>query len=496
MKNRWITFVGALCTALGFLWTAPGSAEEAIDAVKAVEPREDAVIYILPIRGPIEPALLYIVRRGLAEAKTRGADAVFFPMDTPGGAVNVTEQIIDLIARMDVPTYTFVEHNAISAGAIIALATDYIYMSPGSKIGDAMPILMSPGGGVQPLPDAEREKIMSYVDSLVRGIAQRKGRDETLASAMVRPEVEYVIDDEVISREGQLLTLTNMEAERRFGEEQRALLSEGTFDDLDALLESLGFAQTKRIELEVTLAERVARFLQLIGPILMLLGFLGIYLEFQSPGFGLPGIVGIICLLLFFAGHHIAGLAGSEDIFLFFLGIALIFVELLVLPGFGVIGITGLALVLWGILNAMVERFPGDPWIPSLPELRLPLLKLSFAIVGAAVSGAILGRFLPRTTIFHKLVLDDATSRQAGYSASKDSSRLLGRQGVAASPLYPAGSAWIDDDRIDVITRGEYLAEETPIQVVETHGNRIVVEAVTTSPGSDADAEPSPPPPP
>jgi membrane-bound serine protease (ClpP class) len=341
MKYRIVIFIGALCTLLGLMGRGLIAAD--LDVPAPAEPTgRDQLVYILPIRGAIEPALLYVVRRGLAEANTKGANAIVFPMDTPGGAVNVTETMIDLIARAEVPTYTFVEHNAISAGAIIALATDHIYMAPGSKIGDAMPILMSPGGGIQPLPDAEREKIMSYVDTLVRGIAQRKGRDENMASAMVRPEIEYVVDGEVISKEGQLLTLTNLEAERRFGEEQTPLLSEGTFDTLEEMLEAIGFALAQRVELEVTLAERIARFLQVIGPLLMMIGFLGLYLEFQSPGFGVPGTVGVICLLLFFAGHHIAGLAGNEDILLFILGVTLILVEVFVLPGFGVIGITGL----------------------------------------------------------------------------------------------------------------------------------------------------------
>ncbi len=483
-KYRWIILIGCLATALGG-WGISRATETAGDetgnALARRAPTGEQVIYVLPIRGPIEPALLYVVRRGLAEAQAMGADAILFPMDTPGGAVNVTEEIIDLIARMEMPTYTFVENNAISAGAIIALATDYIYMAPGSKIGDAMPILMAPGGGVQPLPDAEREKIMSYVDSLVRGIAQRKGRDERLASAMVRPETEYELDGEIISAEGQLLTLTNSEAERRFGDPPQPLLSEGTVEDFEALLDVLGFRDAQRVDLEVTLAERVARFLQVIGPLLMLVGFLGIYLEFQSPGIGVPGTVGAVCLLLFFAGHHIAGLAGNEDILLFIIGIALILVELLVLPGFGVIGITGLALVLWGILNAMIHRLPGDPWWPSLPELQLPLLKLSFAIVGAAIGGTILGRYLPGTTLFHRLVLDNATSRQAGYAASKDTSSWVGKTGVTLSPLYPAGSALIEDQRLDVITRGDYIEADQAVRVVETHGNRIIVEPVSAA---------------
>lgn len=487
MKYRMIIFLGALCTLLGLMGRGMSLAESDTTAPPETA-TDDRVVYILPIRDAIEPALLYVIRRGMAEAETAGADAIIFPMNTPGGAVNVTEDIIDLIARATVPTYTFVEHNAISAGAIIALASDHIYMSPGSKIGDAMPIMMSPGGGVQPLPDAEREKIMSYVDTLVRGIAQRKGRDEDLASAMVRPEIEYVVDGEVISKEGQLLTLTNLEAERRFGEDQTPLLSEGTFDNLDEMMEAVGLGRAQRLELEITTAERIARFLQVIGPLLMMIGFLGLYLEFQSPGFGVPGAVGLICLLLFFAGHHIAGLAGNEDILLFILGVALILVEVLALPGFGVLGMIGLLLMLWGLLNAMVERFPGDPWVPSLPELQVPLLKLASAVVGAAVGAALLGKFLPRTSVFHRLVLNDATSRTAGYSSSKDTSHWVGKEGVTLSPLYPAGSALIDDQRLDVITQGEYIDADKPVRVVETHGNRIIVEPVEEQTESNKDA--------
>lgn len=440
---------------------------------------ESQLVYILPIRGPIEPALLYVIRRGLAEAQSHQAQAIIFPMDTPGGAVDVTEKIVDLIARMPMPTYTFVEANAISAGAIIALSTDHIYMREGSKIGDAMPIMMSQTGGVQPLPEEVQEKMMSYVDSLVRGIAQRKGRDEMLASAMVRPEVEYIVDGEVISKEGQLLTLTNTEAERRYGEEQKPLLSEGTMDTFDGFLEAIGFADATRVELEITNAERIARFLQMLGPILMMLGFLGLYLEFQSPGFGLPGILGIVCLLLFFLGHHIAGLAGQEDMLIFLLGVTLVLIEVFVIPGFGVVGLTGLFLIFWGLLNAMVQRFPGDPWIPSLPTLQVPLLNLSISIVGAAVGAAVLGKFIPRTSMFQRMVLSTATSRDEGYNASTPLPNLLGSQGVSVSPLTPGGAMMMDDERrLDVVTRGEYIAEGVRVQIVEVHGNRLVVEPV------------------
>jgi len=490
MKKNHRSFVFVFLT--GFLVTLLGvaaapdvdSAPQSVEQVSPVLEQKDAdgLVYILPIRGPIEPALLYVVRRGLSEARTKNVSAVVFPMDTPGGAVNITEKIVELIARMDVPTYTFVEHNAISAGAIIALSTDKIYMTPGSKIGDAMPIMMAPGGGVQPLPDAEREKIMSYVDSMVRGVAQRKGRDETLASAMVRPDIEFVVDGVVISKEGQLLTLTNVEAERRFGEDQRPLLSEGTVDNLEDFLNMLGFAPEQRVELVVSTAERLARFLQMIGPLLMMVGFLGIYLEFQSPGFGVPGIVGVICLILFFAGHHIAGLAGNEVILIFLLGCSLIFIELFILPGFGVIGITGLMLVLWSLLNAMVERFPGDPWVPSFPSLQLPMLKLASSIIGATIGAAVLGRLLPQSNAFqNRLVLNESTSRDAGFTSNSLNKDLMGQEGVALSALYPAGTAMFGDRRVDVISRGDYVDQGTRVRVVELHGHRVVVEKMSES---------------
>lgn len=437
-------------------------------------------VYVIPVKGMIEPALLYVMRRGVLEAERNNAAAVILLMDTPGGRLDAATDIVRLMQRARVPTYTFVEKNAISAGAIIALSTKQIYMAPGSVIGDAMPIMMSPTGGAQEMPEAIEEKTVSAVSALIRAAAQESGHDPQVAEAMVRREIEYKIEDEVISAKGQLLTLTNVEAEREVGPEgaRRKLLSQGTVADIPALLEKIGLADREVIELQVTSAERLARVIAAAAPFLLMAGLLGLYIEFKTPGFGLPGLLGLAALALFFYGHHIAGLAGMEDMAIFLIGVALIAVEVFILPGFGLPGIIGITLVLYSLLSAMAERLPGGSWMPSLPDLEVPLMKLSSGILLAALGAVIFGRWLPRSRAGHWLVLDKATTAQTGYTSDTTDHSLLGQEGVAVTPLRPAGAVQFGERRVDVITRGEFEEPGTRVRVVEAKGNRIVVEAV------------------
>ncbi len=393
-------------------------------AVPGARAREDAVaaapsrVYVLPIRKMIEPALLYVVRRGVAEAEAEHADAIVFVMDTPGGTVDAAREIVFTIQHVGVPTYTFVEKNAFSAGAIIALATDHIYMAPGSVIGDAMPIMMSPLGGVQAMPEGLEEKTVSAVSALIRSAAEQGGHNKELAEAMVRREMEFKIGDRVISPAGQLLTLTNEEAAETVDPAAGPLLSAGTVRDVDALLEAVGMPGATVRTLEVTSAERIARYVAALAPLFLIGGLLGIYLEIKTPGFGLPGLLGIACLAVFFWGHHLAGLAGSEDLLVFMAGFALLLVELLFIPGFGFVGALGIALMLAGLLLAMIQSAPGGPWWPGWPRIQVPLTKLSVTLVGTACAAAILGRFLPRSRTFRRMVLDTASDGRAGRAAA------------------------------------------------------------------------------
>ncbi len=356
-----------------------------LTTTQAQETNKTALVYVIPIKKSIEPALLYVVRRGVDEAVRQNADAIIFEMNTPGGAVNAAEGIISLITQIDIPTYTFVERDAYSAGAIIALATPHIYMAPGSVIGAATPLMMSPMGGVQDMPDAVEEKITSAVAAMVRSAAEQGGHDKQLAEAMVRADMEYSVNGTIISKKGRLLTLTNEEASQLVGKDQRPLLSEGTVKNIDKLLEEIGLPNAEKRVLKVTAAERFARLVAGIAPILMMIGLGGLWLEFKAPGFGIFGITGITCLLLFFFGHHIAGLAGMEDLLLFFLGTILLALEIFVIPGFGIAGISGLILIFFSLINAMVEHAPGH-WQPiefSVETFSIPLLKVTISFVGA-----------------------------------------------------------------------------------------------------------------
>ena len=205
----------------------------------AVEPAATtAPVYIIPIHGQIEGALLYVIRRGIAEAERQNAAAIILPMDTPGGTLNAASDIVRAIQASKLPVYTFVEKDAFSAGAIIALATRGIYMAPGSVIGDALPIMMTPFGGVQEMPEAMEEKAVSAVSALVRSAAQEAGHNPELAESMVRRETEFKVGDDVICPAGRLLTLTAEEASRP-GPDEKPLLAAGTPKTLDDLLELL-----------------------------------------------------------------------------------------------------------------------------------------------------------------------------------------------------------------------------------------------------------------
>jgi len=429
------------------------------------------LVYQIPIKSQIEPALLYVIRRGVTEAAAAKADAIIFVMDTPGGRVDITRDILEIIREIKTPVYTFVERDAYSAGAIIALATPHIYMAPGSVIGAATPILMSPGGGVQDLNEDVGEKMKSGVAAMVRAAAEQGGHDPALAEAMVRRELEYKVGTNIVSKAGELLTLTDSEAE--------GVLSDGTVADVEALLAKIGLSDAEIKILEVTPAEKLARIIAGIAPILLMIGLGGIYLEIKTPGLGLPGIAGATALALFFFGHHIAGLAGMEDVVIFVIGFSLLFIEVFVTPGFGFLGITGIALILVSLLNAMSWQVPGE-FLPTISgsgaTLQKAFVKLSIGMTGTVALGVIAGHFLPKSRAMRPLVLNQSTDKAEGFTAAHDHSELMGKVGTAEMNLHPAGRALFDGNRINVISRGEFIEKGSAVKVVEAHGSRIVIE--------------------
>jgi len=473
--NKFI--LAATITTLLFFNTLLGLAENPIvpDA-----PESDGLVYIIPVHNMIEPALLYVIRRGVAEANQKGADIIVFSMDTPGGTLDAAGKIIRIIQDIDVPTATFVEKDAYSAGAIIALATDDIYMAPGSVIGDAMPIMMSPMGGVKEMPEAIQEKMVSGVAAKIRSAAEHGGHDKELAEAMVRRGNVYKIGDKVICPEGELLTLTNVEAEQLVGDDQHRLLSAGTVKSINELLKEKGLENAKRVTLEVTTSERIARFIAGLAPIFLMAGLLGVYIEIKTPGFGLPGLLGGLCLIIFFWGHHIAGLAGMEDMLVFMLGVTLLLIEVLVIPGFGFVGASGILLISWAVIKAMVEHYPGTPWYHvEVQDVSRAVVLFSISLVGTVLFAWLLAKLLPKTGLFNRLILSQTADAASGYTATTPHIELINQTGVVLSELRPAGTARIAGKKLDVVTQGDFIDAGVTIRVTDTKGSRIIVERET-----------------
>jgi len=475
-----------------------GKKEAPEKKVEDASPGAGKKVFVLPIEGAIDKGMLYVFRRAFREAKAAKPAAIIIDLNTPGGRLLETEEIINWMRSIKAPLYAFVNPNALSAGAIISLATDAIYMAPGGSIGSAMPIALSPvGGGVQPLPPDVQEKILSMVRAMVRGLAQENGHSEEIAEAMVDPAKEVKIGDRVICPEGKLLNLTAREAIEIVPPQRKPILAKAMVEDIDALLDNAGLKGAEVVRFEEQAVERLARYITLIGPLLLALGVLGIYTEIKTPGFGLPGIAGIVLLMIYFFGHYVAGLAGIEDIVLVIVGFVLLTIEIFVIPGFGVVGFAGLICIAVGFIMGMIPRLPSD--LPPLPDvspldmaayLQAALVRFLVAAGCVGVGGWALGAVLPKTSVYRSFVLQSTLSQEDGFVSSDQPKyeQLVGQEGVAATALRPAGMVMIGDARVDVVTSGDMIAKDAKVKVIDVEGSRVVVEEVKPSPDKPASA--------
>ena len=411
-------------------------------------------VYRIPVDGVIELGLAPFIERTLREAEAAGARAVILDIETPGGRIDAAQRIVRAIQEADVPVYAFVNMHAHSAGAMIALAAREVYMRPGAQIGAVTPVT---GDGTK-----APEKIVSAMRAEMRALAERAGRDPRVAEAMVDENIEV----EGVSPAGELLTLTSSEAV--------ALNYAREVADWDALMLELGLASAPVQQTQVNWAERVVRFLThpAVAPMLLSIGFLGIIMEIKTPAFGFAGLVGASAITAFFGSHLLLGLAGWEEIILLFAGIALIAVEMFVIPGFGIAGIAGALAVLAAFYLSMVTP------MATAAEYGTALGILSLTLLVVIVAGWALLRHLPRSRGFTKsgLMLGDATTKETGYLSSEVRTELIGSVGVALTDLRPSGAGRFGRERIDVVSDSNWIGAGTPIRVVRSDGYRHVVE--------------------
>lgn len=417
-------------------------------------------VYRVPVTGTIEHGLAPFVARSLREADREGARAVILDMDTPGGRVDAAEQIADAIRDARVPVYTFVNRRAFSAGAMIALASDSIFMRPGSVIGAATPVSGETG---QKLP----EKYVSAMRAEFRALAEERGIDPRIAEGMVDDQIEIP----GIKPKGQLLTLSTSEAVNL-----RVAVAEVA--DFDALLTRLDLREGAVVAMRPNWAEAVVRFLSnpLIASLLLTLGGLGLVIELKTPQFGLAGLAGLTCLALFFGSHWIIGLAGWGEVLLVGLGLVGILVEIFLIPGFGVAGIAGLGVLGTGLFLSLIGSYPTTADIGQ----AVGGVAIGLVIVGAI--GVAFLRHLPASKRLAGILHLGSAQSAEGYVSAPARTDLVGKSGVALSELRPVGVAQIEGERVDVTTEGEFLNSGTPITVVRAEGMRVVVRPAPTLP--------------
>ncbi|MBU7593634.1 NfeD family protein [Metabacillus halosaccharovorans] len=402
-------------------------------------------VYVIPVEETVEKGLSQYIKSNINEAQTQKVDHIILEIDTLGGAVDGAMEISDTLRSSEIPITAYINRRAISAGAYIALNADQIYMAPGSQMGSAAIIT---GDG-----NAADDKAQSLWLSEMRESAERNGRDPKFALAMADKDVDI---PEYGAGKGDLLTLETKQA-------LEVGYSEGTAASLEVLLTQLDLEGATVLKAEESLAEKIARFITnpVVVPILLSIGSLGLVVELYSPGFGVPGFMGISALLLFFYGHLVAGLAGMEAIILFILGVIFLIAELFV-PG-GILGILGFA----GVI--------GSLYVASGNFVHMTIsLLISFAVAFAA-SILLVKVFGKRMNIFKKLILRDSTNTESGYVSNVSRRELVGAEGIALTTLRPSGTAVINDERLDVVTEGGYIIKGQKVKVIKVEGSRIVV---------------------
>ncbi len=435
-------------------------------------------IVVIPLRGEIAPPTFLFLRRAQKAAEKAGAAAMIVEMNTYGGRLDSAEEITSLLNHASIPTFTFINTNAGSAGSLVALATQHIYMAPVSAIGAAAPI-MADGAD---LPTTAREKTISYWSALIRSSATRNGHNPDVGEAFMNKEKEVKVGERVLHAKGSLLTLSAQEATAII--DGKPVLAEGIAESVADVISKAGL-NGKVVAFEPAGFERLAFWITALAPLLLLGGMIGAYLEFKIPGATLPGVVSAICFGLFFLGHYFAGLAGWEVAALFAVGVSLVLAEIFIFAHTTILfGLIGVFLMLASLLWAMIDRYPGQKLIPTSAMLRVPVLNLLLAVAAATVIVVLLARFLPRTSAYRRFVLSadipsgpsfTAHGRQFGAAAAIDP----GTHGIALTTLRPSGKARFADDVVDVVTDGEFVAAEQAVAVVSSDGMRIVVKAIT-----------------
>ncbi|MEA2083715.1 MAG: NfeD family protein [Thermodesulfobacteriota bacterium] len=449
-------------------------------------------VFVIPVSGDVEPGMAAFIKRAFMDA-AQHPDAIFvLEMDTFGGRVDSALQIVDtLLKDPGGQTIAFVENKAISAGALIALACNELVMKPNTTIGDCAPITFSSEGAKM-----MGEKFQSPLRAKFRTLARKNGYPPALAEAMVTPDMivyevklpgktiymdspafadlspkekENVLSKKTVVAKGELLTMDDQEArELSFSRMSAASIHE--------MLDRMDIIDYEIINIKESWSESLVRLISSIAPILLMIGMAALYTELQAPGFGVPGIVGIICLGLVFLNQYLVGLADHTELLLLVLGIVLLGVEIFVTPGFGLMGLGGMFLMGVGMVFAFQDFEIPDPSLPWQKEI---LIKNMSLVLGSFLAAFIFSLFFLRYVLSGLAKVIDGpyleSTLKGSVADSIEAKKVrAGDSGIAYTFLRPAGKIKIGNDLFDVISEGEFIEKGTPVIISEIRGNRLI----------------------
>ncbi|WP_397317885.1 nodulation protein NfeD [Peribacillus simplex] len=411
----------------------------------------EKIVYHVPIEETVERGLSAFLERALTTAEAADADLVVFEVNTPGGAVDAAGEIAKLLSDSPIKTVAYVNNRALSAGAYISLSADEIYMVPSATMGSAA-VIDSTG-------NAAGKKAQSYWLAAMKTAAEQNGRDPIYAQAMADVDIDL---PEYGAEKGKLLTFTAEQA-------KKAGYSEGTVSGKAELYSILGVEDADIRSIEESFPEKLARFLTnpIVVPILLTIAGIGIVMELFSPGFGIPGVIGITSLILFFYGHLVAGITGYESLAMFIIGVILVLIEFFI-PG-GIIGLLGFTAIVGSLFLAT-----DDPVHMTISLLIAVTVSILVFILLVKVFGK-------QMKFFRKMILTDATKTEQGYVSNPNRLDLLGVEGKALTDLRPSGTALVKEERVDVVTEGSFISKGSSIIIVKVEGSRVVVREIPDS---------------
>jgi membrane-bound serine protease (ClpP class) len=459
----------------------------------SLTPHAKKTVYVIPVEGDVEPAMASFIARALREAAGASHPLIILEMDTFGGRVDAAFQIVDTV--LNAPkgkTIAFVKTKAISAGALIALSCNELYMKHNTTIGDCAPIALT-NEGAQMLG----EKFQSPLRAKFRTLAKRNGFPQVLAEAMVTPDMviykvqlkdsafyvdstgfadipaemkKTIVDKKTVVKKGQLLTMDDVEA-------KDLKFSKASVESVEELLKAKGITDYTMVRYSENWSESMVRLVSKISPILLIIGFLGLYLEYKSPGLIFPGIIGALCLGLVFFSNYLIGLANYTELLIIVLGVILLAVEVFVFPGFGIAGIAGLGCIVIGLILSLqdfVLPSPSMPWQGR--ELTGNLVKVLGSFICAFAGGILLIRFaLPSFSKVFRGPYLDATLENSHADSEAITGVRENDEGIVETPLRPSGKAAIGSRVFDVVTEGDFIEKGAAVVVTRISRNKIVV---------------------